>query len=467
MKTQIINRRLPATDHQALITEYRSSIAGYLIRLLVILLLTVICAGVCPHPPAQAASNKKSIPPAVRVVLIKVSSLINQKAYDRAIETLEAFKSRGKSVPASGESDPKGYHHPEIYFALGTCHLLTNNYQWAVQAFEQVLKQDPTHISAWLNLAKAAYELKDYSWAAHCFSQAYLPDKNPEHLYYSAVAYLMAQRSKPSIAAFEKLFKNHPDKIQPAWRENFVHALLSADFARRALPHIRLLAEHYTDEKQVQWQEILLHQYMQLDMQEQARTYALFLTRQAPTRAKWWKALAHVYLQDGNYKPALTAFTIYSHLEPLTDQETNLLADLHLQLGIPVKAAPLYAAVLQKKIDARLLHNLMLALQQLGRPEEALKALRRSAPDTKDPNLLMLKADLLYNLERYAEAAQAYRQTAETDTKQKGRAWLMAGYAALQANDVEAGRNAFKQAATFDRHRKAALLAMGRLPKTR
>lgn len=407
------------------------------------------------------------MPPAVRAVLTKVSPLINQKAYDRAIETLNAFQSRGGPVPASGEPDPKGYRHPEIYFTLGTCYLLKNDYQPAVRAFEQALKQDPAHISAWLNLAKAAYELNDYSRAAHAFAKAYdnAPNKDPEHLYYSAAAYLMARRGKPSIAAFERLFKNHPDRITPAWRENFVHALLTADLTRRALPHIKLLAEHYSGEKQVRWQEILLHQYMQLDMRGQARTYALFLTRQAPTRAKWWKALAHVYLQDGDYKPALTALTVYSYLEKLSDQEAKLLADLHLQLGIPVKAAPLYEAVLQKKTDVRLLHNLMLALQQLGRPEQALKALQRSAPNTKDPNLLMLKADLLYNLERYEEAARTYRKTAKTDTKQKGRAWLMAGYAALQANDVHAGRRAFKRAATFERQRKAALLAIGRLPK--
>ncbi len=437
-------------------------------RVLVIFLLTAVGAGVCPYHHAKAASDRNGMPPAVRIVLTKVSPLINQKAYDRAIEVLNVFQSRGGPVPASGGLDPKGYHHPEIYIALGTCHLLKNEYQAAVQAFEQALKQDPGRISAWLNLAKAAYELNDYSRAAHCFVQAYdnASDKNPEHLYYSAAVYLMAQRNEPSIAAFEKLFKNHPDRVAPAWRENFVHALLTADLPRRALPHIRLLAEHYTAEKQVQWQEILLHQYMQLDMREQASAYALFLTQQAPTRTKWWKALAHEYLQAGKYKPALTALTVYSHLEPLSDQETKLMADLHLQLGIPVKAAPLYEAVLQEKTDARLLHNLMLALQQLGRPEQALEALQRLAPGSKDPELLMLKADLLYNLERYEEAAQTYRQTAKADTRQKGRAWLMAGYAALQANDVDAGRRALKRAATFDRQRKAAMLAMRQLSKT-
>jgi tetratricopeptide (TPR) repeat protein len=455
MKTRNHDHRLPQTDS--------------LIRVLVILLLAVVGVGAFPYSRAQAASHRNNMPPAVRAVLTKVTPLINQKAYDRAIETLNAFQSRGGPIPASGVQDPKGHHHPEIYFTLGTCHLLKNDYQPAVRAFEQALKQDPAHTSAMLNLAKAAYELKDYVRAGRAFAQAYenAPHKNPEHLYYSAVAYLMAQRSEPSIAAFEKLFNTHADRIAPAWRENFVHALLSADLAHRALPHIRLLAEQCTGEKKVRWQEILLHQYMQLDMREQARSYALFLTRQAPTRAKWWKALAHVYLIDGKYKPALTALTIFSYLEPLTDQETKLLADLHLQLGIPVKAAPLYEAALQQKTDPRLLHNLMLALQQLGRPTEALEALQRLAPATKAPELLMLKADLLYTLERYEEAARTYRQTAQTDTRSKGRAWLMAGYAALQANDMDASRHAFKQAAAFDRHRKAALLAMGRLPKRR
>ena len=451
------------------ITDHRSPITDHFYRALVILLLTAVGVGAFPYLRAQAASNRNNMPPAVRAVLTKVTPLINQKAYDRAIEMLKAFQSRGGPVPVSGGPDPKGYHHPEIYFTLGTCHLLKNDFQPAVRAFEQALKQAPVHISAWLNLAKAAYELNNYSKAGHAFAQAYenATDKIPEHLYYSAVAYLMAQRSEPSIAAFEKLFKNHADRIAPAWRENFVHALLTADQSRRALPHIRLLAEHYTGEQRVRWQEMLLHQYMQLDMREQARIYALFLTRQAPTRAKWWKALAHVHLQDGKYKPALTALTICSYLEPLADNETKLLADLHLQLGIPVKAAPLYEAVLQQKTDTRLLHNLMLALQQLGRPTEALEALNKLAPATKAPELLMLKADLLYNLERYEEAARTYRQTAQTDTRYKGRAWLMAGYAALLANDMDAGRHAFKQAATFDRHRKAALLAMGRLSKRR
>lgn len=437
-------------------------------KMLLFCCLGLMAAGLFPLQ-GLAGNTAKDIPLPARVALAKAGGLMDQKAYGRAIEFLTEFQARGGPVTQPGQPDPKGYHHAQIYAVLGTCYLLQNRYEKAAQAFELALQQDPGLIPAWLNLAKVCYERKDYSRAAVCFTKAYekASDKLAEHLYFAAAAHLMAQENLESITTFERLFKNHPQKIQPAWRENYVYALINAGRARQALPHIRHLAETYNGEKQVQWQEILLHQYVQLEMRAQALAYAQLLTQQAPTHAPWWKALAHVYLQDGEHSAALTALTIYSYLEPLSDPETRLLADLHLQLGVPIKAAPLYQAALEKKYDARLLHHLALALRQLGKPEQALAAIERLASDTRDPELLMLKADLQYSLGQYPQAAQTYRQTAETATRLKGRAWLMAGYAALQAEDFEAGRQAFKQAAAYDQHRKAALLAMQRLSKTK
>lgn len=427
-----------------------------------------------PHP-AEAAPNKleksdqsekEGIPMAARTALSQAVRLIDQKAYDKAIDTLKAFQSEGASA-GGAESDPKGRHHPEIYFTLGTCYLFADNYRQAVRALEKALEKDPGHVSAWLNLAKARYELGDYAGAAHGYLKAYdaVAEKKPEYLYFSAAAYLMAQKNDLSIAAFQRLFTSHPDRILPEWLENFIHALLTAGRSREALPHIRRMAEEVDGGKKDQWQEILLQQYMQLDMRHEARVYAGSLARQHLTRSKWWKALAHVELQDGKYKPALVALTVCSYIEPLTDPETKLLADLHLQLGIPVKAAPLYEKSLQNQFNDRVLQNLMLALQQSGRAAAALDALQRFAPRTNDPELLMLKADLLYGLSDFKTAAPVYRKVAEAGGRQKGRAWLMAGYAAFQAGDIPFCRSAFERAAAFDQHRDAARTAMQRLPK--
>lgn len=433
-----------------------------------VLIGTVVCFFPCPCP---AASQKNDIPLPARVLLSKAGELINQKAYKQAVDLLTEFQARGGPLENDGKADPKGYHHAEICFVLGTCQLYQENYPQAVTAFEMAVKKNPDHISAWLNLAKACYELDNHLRAAQCFAEAYdrSEKKNPEHLYYSAVAFLMAGENRPCIATFEKLLKNHPTAVQPAWRENYVHALIAAGRPRQALPHIRQLAGQYSGEKQIQWQEILLHQYMQLDMHDQALSYAHMLTRQAPGRAKWWKALCTIHLQDGAYISALTALTICNYVEPLTGQEKKLFADLHLQVGIPVKAAHLYESALGEKNDPRLLANLMLALQQLGQPEHALEALERFAPQSEDTELLMLKADMLYHLEQYKESEKVYLQIARIDTERpqtKGRAWLMAGYAALQMNDVNAGRQALKHAAAYKPQRQAALQAIRRLPES-
>lgn len=414
--------------------------------------------------PALAAAT--DLPGPARVALAKAARLIQDKAYDQAVAALEAFQAGGGPFPGPAGDDPRGAHHPEVYFALGTSRLMQKRYKPAMAAFEKALQRDPDHISSWLNLAQAAYGLGDYAAAARGFAEAYdrSPEPDPEYLYSSAAALLMAENYGAAVAAFDKLFARHQDAIQTAWRENYVHALLSTNQARRALPHIRHLAGATSGEKQVQWQEILLHQYLELDMAREARDLILRLTREAPLRDKWWQALAHLALRDNRYEEALMAMTVVGYLRPLTRQETRLLADLNLQVSIPAKAAPLYAEALAQGNDPRMLKNLVRALQQLGRLEEARAAIRQYAPDTRDAELLITEADLLYALERFAEAGKAYRRAANADPKRAGRAWLMAGYAALQLQDAAAGREALTKAAAFQGQRQAALVAMRRLP---
>ncbi len=376
---------------------------------------------VFPRQSPAAAQKRSDIPLPARIALSEAGKLMNTHSYDQALEILRAFQAKGAGLSAAAP-DPEGWRHPEVFFASGCCHLMKNRWKQAAEAFEQTVKKAPNHVSAWLNLAKACYELGDCSRSGQAFAKAYdsSSDKNPEHLYYSAAAYLMAKQPDPGIAAFERLFKNHPGKVRTEWRENLVHAMLTANRQKQALPHIRVLAEQYSGEKQVQWQEILLHQYMQLGMRKEACNYAEFLTRQSPTCSRWWKALAHVHLQDSQHKSALVALTVYSYLEPLSGQEASLLADLHMQVGIPAKAAPLYEKSLQNRFDSRMLQNLVIALQQTGQPEKALEALKHFAPGSKDSDLLRLKNNLLHHIERSQETDRACVQMAKTSTKPGG-----------------------------------------------
>jgi tetratricopeptide (TPR) repeat protein len=218
------------------------------------------------------------------------------------------------------------------------------------------------------------------------------------------------------------------------------------------------LARQTSGEARLKWQETLLHLYLRLKMTAEGRAYARQLAHEAPGEARWWKALAHVELSAGRYAEALAALTVYGYLNPLTEAEQRLWADLNLQLDIPEEAAPVYARLLRQKNDPKLLEKLISAYRQAGRYDEALALLDRHGAD--DPAKLMLRADLLYSARRFAEAAGAYRQAALKNKAAAGQAWLMAGYAAWQANDPEASRQAFRRASVFQQHKKAALAAI-------
>ena len=128
----------------------------------------------------------------------------------------------------------------------------------------------------------------------------------------------MAEKYMPALGAFQRLFKEHADRIQPQWRENYVNALLAAGHSRRALPLIKALAEQSEGDKKTRWQETLLYLYLQLDMRRQALSFARGLTHENCMAAKWWKALVHVNLSMGRYKEALAGLTIYGYLTPLS-----------------------------------------------------------------------------------------------------------------------------------------------------
>ncbi|MBU1054203.1 MAG: tetratricopeptide repeat protein [Proteobacteria bacterium] len=441
-----------------------------LLVILVSAAITFTCPSVC-----KAGYDFGKLPVSVRLVLSDVRDLMNKKEYDRVVERILAFRT-GECKTSSKKTETGEYGHPLICFTLGNCYLLQGNYLNAKKEYTASVKQTPEFLEGWLNLAKTCYELKEYNEAAKCYARAYEQSgqsnqsgqsgrKNPDYLYYCAAGYLMAKEYSLSIDVFERLFQDYSGNIQQQWRENYIHALLSADQQRRALPVIEAVINDSKGKDKTRWQEILLHLYLQLDMRTQALSFAARLARDNPSVAGWWKALVHIYLPCGRYEDALAALTIYGYLTPLTDEEKKLWADLNLQLEIPVRAAGIYENILKDNPDKRLLQNLVAAYRKLNNNEKALELLENFFAKTNDPELLMLRGDLLYTLKRFNEANNTYCRAAKTGSQEVGRAWLMAGYSAWKTKEFDAGCKAFQMAAKYNEQRKAALLAMAEIKK--
>jgi len=409
--------------------------------------------------------------PSAQRLLITVRNLMDQKEYSRAIELIRA--DTRKETPTSG-SATAACTHPLVCLALGNSYLMISDYSGAESAYLAALALAPDFLDARINLAKVYSDTSRFDKAAQAFLTAYELSHpgQADYLYYSAVMALANGRAQTAIRHFERLFAAHPDQVTRQWQENYANALMTEGRWKQALPLVRNLAA--TGPEKIRWQETLLQIYLQTDDLKQALSYAKSLSRQDCTVAKWWKALVHINLSLGDYARALDNLIVYGFLSPQTREEKKLFADLSLQLEIPIRAVHIYESLLAETRDdpdakgqKQIIQRLVAAYRQLGKPEQALAVLNRFDPKASNPELLLLKGDLLYETKAFESANKAYCRAARSDCPRKGQAWLMAGYAAWQHNDMNASRSAFENAARFKRHRKDALAAMAQMERTK
>ncbi len=418
-----------------------------------------------PVPSVQAGNR---LPISVQLVLSRLAPLLEKQEYKKGVELLRTFRQRCAPADQHTSDHDTVCSHPEITFNLGNCYLFLDRYDQAEAAYRQTVKRDPNHSPAWLNLARALYEKQNYSEAASCFIRGYETGspKDPQTLYYAGACRLMSGENRRALKILERLFSSHPESIKPEWKEYMVHALLATDQPVRALPYIEELTGDYTGKKQIRWQEILLYHYLRLKMEKKALTLARKLADQSPSVSNWWKALAHIHLNRGEYRKSLTALTIYGFLTRLNEDEKKLYADLDLQLGIPVRALPIYEQSLARKMDKQLLQQVVTLYSRQGKINKALEHLNTVSPGEKDTALLRLKGELLYTQKKFTQAEKTFIKIAELDKKHAGSALLMAGYAAWKTGNTRDALAFFQKAKTFKKQNRQAQTAINQLSPT-
>ncbi len=428
--------------------------------------LAVALGTISPMKMARAGDDRK-IPVSVQRLLIDIRNAMDKKEYAAAITLIQADQAKSKSsAPCS---------HPIVCLALGNCCLIQKDLDRAEAAYLTALELDSNYLEAQVNLAKVYTDSNRHEPAAQAFLAAYkLSDpKIPDYLYYACVMALSCGKTQTAISRFETLFSAHPDCVTRQWRENYAGALVTAQQWKKAVPVVRALADETTGETKIRWQETLLQIYLTLNDTDKALALATTLSRQNPAEARWWKGLVHIRLNRGEYTQALEDLIIYGFLSPLTQQEKKLFADLSLQLNLPARAARMYETMLGETNETgesvnrkkQMVDRLVTAYRQMGQGDKALALLNRFDPGACNPELLLLKGDILYETKNFKAADEAFRAAAKNNCSKKGQAWLMAGYAAWQYNDIVASRDAFEQAAQFKRQRKDALAAIAQLKR--
>jgi tetratricopeptide (TPR) repeat protein len=200
-----------------------------------------------------------------------------------------------------------------------------------------------------------------------------------------------------------------------------------------------------------------LNVYVNLGLKEKAFKVVHRLIKKDENNPSYWKILAHLHLQQNDYKKGVEAFTIYSYLNPLKREETVLLGDLNQAIGIPVKAAQYYEQVLNLEEKTYSLDYEKLASAYLAahKPKKAGDALAKALTKKPSFRLWFMMGQVLYEEEKYENAYHAFKKSARLN-KENGQCWFMIGYCALQMDKKERARAAFQKAAHFPKQRKMA-----------
>lgn len=200
-------------------------------------------------------------------------------------------------------------------------------------------------------------------------------------------------------------------------------------------------------------------------MKSKSLNYATLLLNEDSIDQQWWKILLHIHLTADRYQDALSCLTILSYIRELTVQETRLLADLNLNLGIPVQAVDYYTKLISKKEDSKIYEKLISACLAIHQPDKALEIIDQALKYKKEKKICMLKGQILFEQEKYHKAYNLYKMVAK-EMPQPGYAWLMAGYAAWYLEDLTKAKYAFTCAKKYPEYRKKAEKAIKSIDNT-
>jgi len=401
------------------------------------------------------------------LALSKAQNLLQKDDVTGAIMVLSSFQSKAPKIWKPGHRDSKGYHHPSVNLVLGNCFLQIKDYKKAISFYREALMCAPDYLQPRLNLANCYYNIKQYDKSGNEFLLGYKisKDKDPSLLYYAGLSYLSGTDNKKALEVLERLISIPELVLRLEWKEAVAHAYLLCDLPSRAIYWMEQIVGEAHGKRKKQWQESLLHQYINLGMKKKALKYARELIRDDPVEPKWWKGLAHIFLLDNRYKEALTPLIIYSYIICPSEDEKKLIADLHMAVGIPIKAALIYKELASVKKTHDIFEKLAYAYIQSYSIPEAVKAVDNAIKNCqadKAGKLWMLKGRLLLNQEKEREAIKAFKSAAKNE-KDKGMAYMMAAYACLNLEDYIEARKYLVIAGKYPKQKEKARSMLKRL----
>lgn len=333
------------------------------------------------------------------------------------------------------EEFKKKYPQEQYYlidYHLGNLYGQTGQLKKALAAYDAALTGCDQDSGLWQNRGKIAWDLKLYAIAADSLFRAYELDlkKEPSLLFHTAIARMYANQKEKALDLLETLLEDALAAAEDVWLETYINLCLELKQADRALVHLS------------DWQP------------------------QFESRKVFWRLLAVVHIQQQKYEKGAANLKVLAAFESLKATDKKLLADLLLQINIPLEAAELYEELLLEKPDSQQLYEKIITCYRLGlQPQKALETIERALSVYRSGKLMQDRGEILFEQGHYEQAFQAFDDLVQIDPD-RGIAYLYQGYCALRMEDRVLARKVLIKASGYKKEKKEARRLLDWLQKT-
>ncbi|SDZ77936.1 Tetratricopeptide repeat-containing protein [Desulfuromusa kysingii] len=349
---------------------------------------------------------------------LRVVRLLQQVDQELSANQLVAAQQRLELFKQQYPDDP----HYLIDYHLGNLYGQTGQLDKALSAYDAALSHCDQEPSLWQNRGKIAWDLKQYSIAADSLFQAYelAQNKDPSLLFHTAMARSYADQKEGAVKLLETLLGDQAEAVEDIWLETYTNLCIETKQIDRALQRLN------------GWRPEL------------------------ENRKLFWRLLTILQVQQHDYEKGATSLQVLAAFEPLNKDDKRLLADLLLQIDIPLEAAEQYEELLADNPQEQDLHNRVITSYRRGlQPQKALVAIERALALNRSEALLQQRGEILFEQRQYEQAFRAFEELVQLDAN-KGVAYLYQGYCALRIDDLMLARKVLTKASAFKRERKEA-----------
>ncbi len=365
------------------------------------------------------ASDGQNLPLALRLVLVKAQKAIDKKCYRDAEKIITDYLSGRSNKP-----------HYLAYYILGNAYYLDKKIKQAYHAYSQSYKLNPSYRPACVNLAKVSYDLRKYREAGDLFIRAYEISKkpNPDFLYEAGVAYYQGKHYRQAKAVLQRLMK----EIKPI---------------------------------KVPWLKLFVFTCLELKDWNSAERCLLSLLSRTSTNDTYWKLLAQVRLQKGDYKGAASALEIAYRLKPPPARRWKELADIYLYIGVPLKAARCLERAYGVNPFPKQLDEIARAYAMAHRAKDAVNYYLKAIEKEPTASRYLEIAKLYYRNGMWKKAVVALERSIKLNPR-NGLAHLLLGYCAWQLDNKKLAVRELNAASKHKRYRQQAQMALNIIKET-